>query len=348
MSDEKGTALSVPAKVEVEKGIAEIQALFTISQAVPRDIVTAKANILEACKDKELADKGLYSYPRGTTTVEGPSIKLMEEIALHWGRLRAGWQIIDDSHPDKTQVRAYCLDIQTLTIEELVFWVKHIRLVNEWVNGKKTAVYKQLTDDRDIYELVANMAARRKRKCIEGCIPHTIKQAAVEQVKRTIVGEGGESLAKKIEKMIAAFGGLGIAKEKLEKKFNRKVGSFEEAHLVQLRGIYNSLNTGQGKVEQFFPEETPNASVKDVTEPAPKRAGRPAKEKTPKATTPVDQTGLDVETTTAQTATDEAPPLDVEMTKPLPHDESSPDESVETEYGDEVDSEDEQDYGFGD
>jgi len=170
-------ALSHTSSVEGQKGVAEVQARMAIAKRFPRDTVRAMDAIKNSCARKGLAEKAVYVYARGGQDVSGPSIRLAEAMAQQWGNLDYG--ILErESTAEGSLVEAYCWDMETNVRVSKVFTVPHVRHTR---NGSK-----QLTDPRDVYENMANNAARRLRACILGVIPGDVTEAAVEWCNATL------------------------------------------------------------------------------------------------------------------------------------------------------------------
>ena len=64
---------------------------------------------------------------------------------------------------DMSKVRAFAWDKETNVLKTLFFFVPHYRSTKKGRN--------RITDDRDLYELLANSAARRMRNCVLALIP---------------------------------------------------------------------------------------------------------------------------------------------------------------------------------
>ena len=67
--------------IATTRAAQEVQAAMVIAKKFPRDAIQAEKRILDACKRKLLAENAMYVYPRGGTTIEGPSIRLAEVLA---------------------------------------------------------------------------------------------------------------------------------------------------------------------------------------------------------------------------------------------------------------------------
>ena len=78
------------ATTDAARGVAEAQAALMISKAYPRDEQGAYNRIMRACERQSLAETACYTYSRGGTAVEGPSIRLAEMLAQSWGNIQYG------------------------------------------------------------------------------------------------------------------------------------------------------------------------------------------------------------------------------------------------------------------
>ena len=194
--------------IATTRAAQEVQAAMIIAKKFPRDVFAAEKRILDACKRPVLADQAIYAYPRGGTTVEGPSIRLAEVLAQNWGNIDTGIIELEQGNGESTMM-AYCWDLETNTRQTKIFAVPHERHTKQGVT--------KLKDPRDIYELTANQGARRQRACILGVIPGDIVDAAVEACNKTMAGQGGgEPLADRVKKMLAAFEGIGVTPAMVE------------------------------------------------------------------------------------------------------------------------------------
>lgn len=240
------TALAPNAmgSIEGNRAIAEVQGQVLMAKQFPRDQIQARLNILEACKRKRLAETALYSYPRGGTQIEGPSIRLAEMMAQNWGNIDYG--VIELEQKSKESVvMTYARDIQTNTRQQTVFTVPHIRYTRN--KGKVL-----LVDPRDIYEMIASQGARRLRKCILGIIPGDIVEEAVDACNKTLLGNNDEPIIDRVKKMVKAFADIGITQTMIEKKLGHKMEATLPIEIVRLGKIYKSIQDGMSKTDDWF------------------------------------------------------------------------------------------------
>jgi hypothetical protein len=242
-----GPAQQAGTEIGMARASQEVQAAMLIAQNYPRNEDAAYAKIIQGCKRKRLAEEAVYAYPRGSTVVSGPSIRLAEEIARHWGNLDKGITEVERRQGESTML-AYAWDLETNTRATRTFVTQHVR---ETRQGNYA-----LTDSRDIYELTANQGARRLRACILEVVPGHIVDDAVAECEKTLAGESDEPLADRIKAMVAAFVGHGVDTDMLEKRLGHKLAVTTEAEIVSLHKVFRSLRDNMASPDQFFDVST--------------------------------------------------------------------------------------------
>lgn len=239
--------------IESERAIAEAQGKLVIAKRFPRNEARAYDNIIEACRRQGLAEEACYSFPRANQVVSGPTIRMAEMLAANWGNVDYG--IRELSRKDGvSEMEAYCWDLETNTMSSQKFTVRHIR-------DTRSGPVK-LTDERDIYELTANLGARRLRARVLAILPADLIQAAVDECTRTLAGNNSVPMADRIRNMIAAFKSLGVPATLLEKRLGHSLDSVTGDELADLRKIHNSLRDGMSKLGDWFNDGTqPNEDI---------------------------------------------------------------------------------------
>jgi hypothetical protein len=230
----------------VARATQEIQAALVVAQRYGRNVIKAKSKIIEACQRKELAEVAEYEYSRGGTKITGPTIDLLRAIANRWGNIRYGWSEVE-RRDGYSSVRCFAWDLETNGQAERTFSVKHWR-------DTQGGGY-ELKDERDIYELLANMAARRVRACLEEVIDADVVDAAIEQVRLTMRSGEKTPLIDRAVKMLVPFGEFGVTQGMIEARLGNKLDAVSENQLASLRRVYKSLKDGVGKREDYFKAE---------------------------------------------------------------------------------------------
>lgn len=222
--------------------MAQVQAQVVMAKRFPRDEETALLKMKKAVQRKKLAENALYAYPRGGTMVEGPSIRLAETIARHWGNLEFGIEEVEQKD-GYSVAQAYAWDLETNTRQVKTFKVKLER-------HSKRGVTK-LVDPRDIYEHVANYGARRVRACILGVIPQDIVDDVVEASQKALASSD-VPIADRIKALLEAFDQIGVSKEKIEERLGHELKAVVPRQILDLRKIYTSVKDGMSKREDWF------------------------------------------------------------------------------------------------
>ena len=234
----------VGAELAASREAQEVQVAMVAAKKFPRDEVAAYNRILQDCQRASLAEKAMYEFPRGGQVVTGPSIHLAKTLARGWGNIDSGFKVLEQTAKEST-VMAYCCDLETNYRETKVFTVPHFR-------ETKKGSYA-LTDPRDIYEMVANQAARRERSCILSVIPGDVVDAAVGQCNVTLAGKSKMPLVDMVRALVKNFQEqYGVTVEMLEKYIGCKKEAFSQQSVVRLKNVYNTLRDGSASVEQYF------------------------------------------------------------------------------------------------
>jgi len=253
----------------------EVQAALVIAKKFPRDVQKALEAIKVTCARKGLAEQAVYQYARGGTNITGPSIRLAEAVAQHYGNIEFGFREIDRGLDENgvtySVVEAYCWDQQSNVRKPLSFRVPH------WRDTKKGGYL--LTDERDIYELVANMAQRRVRACIMSVIPGDIFDDAVAQCEATLHAQADCS-AENIKKFLSKFEEMKVTRAQIEKRIQRKIDSITPAQLVQLRKIYKSIQDGMSYPKDWFEAPEEAARPSEPINPFPQQEGQQSQDNT--------------------------------------------------------------------
>lgn len=229
--------------IESSRAVAEAQGKLLIAKKFPRNETEAFAKAIQSCQRPGLASKAFYSYPRGKETVTGVTIRFAEELARCYGNLDYGIKELSNSN-GQSEMQAYCWDLETNTMSLQNFTNKHIR---ESKYGNT-----ELKSQRDIYELNANMGARRLRSRILAILPPDLVEECIQECRRTLAGDNSTPIIDRINKMVVTFQKIGVSKEQLEKRLNHTVESVTEEELVELTGIYNGIRTKETKVSEWF------------------------------------------------------------------------------------------------
>ena len=241
------------------RAVAEVQAALVIAASRPRNELRARDRLLQACQRVNLASGALYQYSRGGTAISGPSIRLAEAAARAWGNMTYGFRELA-RRTGESECEAYAWDLETNTKAVRQFAVRHRR-------DTKKGGY-DITDERDIYELMANYAQRRVRAAILEIIPGDIMEDAVAECERTMKSNVG-NVTDAATKLIQAFAEMGIPREAVEKRLGHRIDAIQPAQIIGFRKVYTSIKDGMSEPKDWF--ELPAANGQESA-PAEKPA----------------------------------------------------------------------------
>lgn len=250
--------------------MSEIQAMVISAKKFPRELGQVRADILASCDSPALAEYSQYAYSKGGTEITGASIRLAEELAGAFQNVDKGWIELERKSsvgnvPGESLIQCFAWDMQRNVKAKRTFTVRH------WRDTKKGGY--ALKDEREIYELCANQAARRLRACILEIIPKFIVDEAIDRCDATMKKATGP-MNTEIPKMLTAFEKIGVSKEMIEKRCQRKAEAIDSTQFGSLRKIYQSLVDGMSKLDQWFEvgasggEAAPAAGPQDAPPPA--------------------------------------------------------------------------------
>lgn len=239
--------------IESNRAIAEAQGKLAIAKRFPRNETAAYALARASCQRRTMAEKAFYSYPRGGSTVTGPSIRFAEELARCYGNIDYGIKELSRKGKE-SEMMAYAWDLETNTVSSQTFTNPHFREV------KGSMV--ELKSDRDIYELNANMAARRLRARILAVLPNWFVEDCIAECRKTLAGKNEEPLIDRVRKLVVQFQKLGVTKEMIEKYIGKKAEEMDTDDVINFIGIYNSLKDKQSSVSDWF---EPSKVASDLT-----------------------------------------------------------------------------------
>ena len=202
-------------------------------------------------------DEGHHRY--GATAFFGG----LETVGNDRVRHQRAHTVVDSDH---TVVKAYAWDLENNVSDEKTFTVQHVRTT-------KRGSYK-LTDERDIYEMVANKAARRKRSCLLAVMPGWYVEAALDACNETLRNSvtNGKTIEEVREAVVTAFAEFGVSPDNIAAKLSRPIDKLDPNDIVKLRHLYAAIKDGFVKAQDAFdlaattPEDLPSEEEENALE----------------------------------------------------------------------------------
>lgn len=251
--------------VEQSRAAAEVLAAVEVAQRFPRDVQFARNQMIDSCRQRGLAERAFYRFPRAGGTVTGASVHLARELARCWGHIQYGIaELRRDDEYGQSEMQAWAWDVQTNSRVASTFIVPHLRDTRQGPS--------QLRELRDIYENNANQGSRRLREQIFAILPPWFVEEAKELCQQTLRDGGGVPLATRITTAIERFAGIGIKARQLEEKIGEPSGRWTEFDVAQLGVVFQSIQRGEVRKEDEFPQ--PAATAEEIL--AARKAAPPA------------------------------------------------------------------------
>ncbi|RUR48837.1 hypothetical protein [Vreelandella populi] len=241
--------------IEQSRAITEAQGKLLLAKKFPRDEALAYSKIMTSCQRPALAAVGEYAYPRGGQKVSGPSIRLAEELARCWGNIDYGIRELSRQEGN-SEMEAYAWDVETNTYSSQKFTVRHIR--------DKRGGGVALTDERDIYEITANMGGRRLRARLLAILPPDLVDAAVNRCRKTLAGDNEEPVADRVRRSVEAFGRFGVNAGHLSTYLGKSLDDCLPEDIANLQAVYNSIKGGQAQASDFFSMRSHESEAGDL------------------------------------------------------------------------------------
>lgn len=245
--------------IEQSRAVTEAQGKLVLARQFPRDEDVIYQKLMQSCKRMGLASVACYSYPKGGQTVSGPSIRLAEEIARLYGNIEYGIRELSNVNGE-SEMESYAWDLQTNVLSTQKFKVKHE--IDAYGSVKK------LKSSRDIYEVTANMGARRLRSRMLAILPPDMVELAVQECKKTLGGNNEIPIEDRVREMLGAFKNIGVNKDDIEKYLDCKSSDITSNQIADLLGIFNSINNGQSGKNDWFKKKEKKLTAEKAFNPA--------------------------------------------------------------------------------
>ena len=260
---EKNTGAVISAgavSIEQQRAIAEVQTRVQLATMYPRDEIKATNKAVATFSNPKFAQTAFYSFPRGGQTVRGLSIRALETLAICYGNIEFGLNELS-RRDGETELEAFAWDLEGNTRATKRCTVRHTR---DTRNGKT-----DLTDERDIYEIGANMGSRRVRALLEAVLPHHYIEEAKEAAEKAMRGDIGLNLADRRRKMAIEFEQkFGVSADILKQIIGRPVADATVSDIEHLICVFNGLKSG-GKIQDFI--EAPEIEIDEETKSEAKK-----------------------------------------------------------------------------
>lgn len=237
---------------------AEIDRQIATAKAYPRNVVAVKKSLAElVTSDPETAASCMYKLPRGGKSIEGGSVRFAEMLAYSWGNCRVGARVVA-VEAEYVIAQGFFFDLERNSA--LSFEVKR-RITDR--NGKRY--------DADMIGVTGNAACGvAYRNAVLKCVPKPFWQGAYDAAVKVVRGTG-TTLKANVETAMAYAGKFGVSEVQILAALGvTSVAEITQDHLVDLRGMLQSIKDGETTIDAVFPAE--HKAVRDTAATAFARA----------------------------------------------------------------------------
>jgi hypothetical protein len=244
------TEVGQATAVEQARAVAEVAASVDLALRQPRNPADAVRRMHEACEVKGLAERAFYSFSRGGSPVQGPSVHLLRELARTWRNIAYGIaELARDDRRGESQMIAFAWDVEANVRSSAVFIVPHAR---DTKTGRK-----DLVDLRDVYENNANQGARRVREMIAAVLPTWYVDEACQRARATLAHGGGVPLDKRIATLVGLFDErFRVTQQQLVDHIGRSLDKWSPVDVAALEVLGRSLANREIALDEVFAPST--------------------------------------------------------------------------------------------
>lgn len=236
----------------------EIEGAMILARRFPRNEDQARARFLAAASRPTFARDALYVFPRGSATVEGPSVRLARELGRIWGNIRSGFRVIaTDADAHEIHVQGFAFDVESnaYRVEEAKARARIYRR-GKWVS----LLSEDLGGDteRQLSELVGRVGSKLERNCLLRLLPADLVDEVVEAVK-IAQAQGVDPDA--LRRAVSSFSRRGVSTLRLEAKLGKPLRVATPEDIATLRRWWKTIEDGEASVAELFPDDEPPASL---------------------------------------------------------------------------------------
>lgn len=211
-----------------------------------------------------LGERAYYDFPAGQGRVTGPTIDLMDALAIVWGRLVSTVSILEET-ATRVHLRGRVVDLLALTAVE-----------RDYVSGLTPAPgrFAAKAEQADRWKVMQLQAASSKaiRGALEHALPVWLVDAALESAREAVAGYGTGGLPLPEARMAAVdalWQSHGLDRAALEAWLETPADLWAGAELARLRKLAGALKRGEVAAEAIRAE----AQLRSVAAPAAQPAG---------------------------------------------------------------------------
>jgi hypothetical protein len=337
---------------------AEVQARCIMAMKNPRNWLSVRSEMKAECSREEFASNKsvIYIKPIGGSSVKGLGIRFVEMGLRCMKNVEANSSMLFESDTQRI-VRVKVTDLEsnithfkdvliTKTVERRALGTRKLIGTRKNTNGDTVFIVEATDDEVDVKE--AAMVSKAMRTQGLRIIPGDLQDECKALIEKVRLGKAGKDPKAEQKNIADAFSQVNVSVKQLEEYLGHPLGETQPQELVDLRGLYSSLDSGEitwrevmisksaeleeSDVVQAKPEEKKGVEAlkaKKTEESTPKRdTVAPPVEKPARATVPAP---TKASTKSAPVAKPVAEPEETEQDMPEQQDNDEPEERPETQ-----------------
>lgn len=235
---------------------AEIDVQIATANRFPRNVERSIQNVIAfVSKDKELAQKCVYSLPRAGKEIQGASVHLARLIASEYKNLRVDAKIVE-------------IGTTTITAQATAHDVQNNFAV-------RTEVKRKITDKRgqrfteDMIVVTCNAALSiASRNAILQVIPATVVNRVYDSALKAIIGDMTDEqklINRRTQLLVGYKNNYNVSEQEILDLLSLEtVNQIKNEHIVTLIGLANAIKDGDTTVAEAFGRTTQKQSVTDT------------------------------------------------------------------------------------
>lgn len=269
---------------------AEVEARFVIALQRPRNILDARARILDACRRPAFAAGALYKKPVGSKkvagewrqeTLEGLSIRFAETAIQAMRNIVSDTSLVWEDET-KRSVKVTVTDLESnltyskdITVEKTVERRKlkdGQAAISERVNSYGDKVYLVAATEDEIAQKISAQESKIIRNCGLRLIPQDILDEAQSAIRETL-SKGGSDPKAEIKKVCDAFRSIGVGPVELVGYLGHSLETVSPSEIADLRAVFSAIRDGEASWADYTKQEpAPADDSNPELNPAPMRA----------------------------------------------------------------------------
>jgi hypothetical protein len=241
------------------------ESMQAISRQHKRDLPQVRDAVAkELALSPDLASRGFFNKPTGSSTITGPSVHLARLVARNFGNCSVRSYLVGETAEGIYSLAGVFIDLEANVVVERVLPVS----ILAWRRGDGSAAgrHEELVGEKLMQALLVG-ASKAERNVISAGVPDWLMQQAFVRCKQL----AAENSRSQLGQMIEHCEKFGVRREQLEAALGGPLNDkLTDDQIVTLKGFANGLVSGDvraaeiGLKKEAEPEKTEAADVNAI------------------------------------------------------------------------------------